>query len=145
MHQAPSHRNSWPLKVRTTLMLDCVCTTSAPEINAPFSWGGAPAPPQTPASGFAAAASPPAYIQTDGYIKAYTSPKGCTELRLGVSKTKNCQENDGDVRFCVPPQKTSKNKRKRQQIVKNQKIMFSDFLSFTELQGSYQGQKNVSE
>ena len=40
------------------------------------------------------------------------SSKGCTELKISLSRAKNVKETAGDVRFCVFPQKTSKNAKK---------------------------------
>ena len=37
---------------------------------------------------------------------------GRTELTIGVSKAKNCEEYARGVRFCVPPQKPRKNAEK---------------------------------
>ena len=39
-------------------------------------------------------------------------PKGRTELIIGGSGAKNCAEHHGNVRFCVAPQKPTKNCKK---------------------------------
>ena len=39
---------------------------------------------------------------------------GRTDLLIGQSKAKNCEESVGDVRIGVAPQKTSKNMEKRE-------------------------------
>ena len=44
---------------------------------------------------------------------AKMSSKGRTELKISLSRAKNVKEAAGDVRFCVCPQKTSKNVKKR--------------------------------
>ena len=41
------------------------------------------------------------------------SSRGRTELKICLSRAKNVNEAAGDVRFCVCPQKTSKNVKKR--------------------------------
>ena len=40
---------------------------------------------------------------------AKMSSKGRTELKISLSRAKNVKEAAGDVRFCIFPQKTSKN------------------------------------
>ena len=35
-----------------------------------------------------------------------------TDLRIGVSRAKNCKESDCDVHFCVAPPKPTKNSKK---------------------------------
>ena len=40
------------------------------------------------------------------------SSKGRTELQIGLSRAKNCEEVAGDVRFCVAPQKLHRNYEK---------------------------------
>ena len=41
------------------------------------------------------------------------SSKGRTELQISLSGAKNVEEVAGDVRFCVAPQKTGENTKKR--------------------------------
>ena len=43
---------------------------------------------------------------------AKMSSKGRTELKISLSRAKNVKEAAGDVRFCIFPQKTSKNCKK---------------------------------
>ena len=39
------------------------------------------------------------------------------DLRIGVSRAKNCEESDSDIHFCVAPLKPSNKNRKTKKIV----------------------------
>ena len=39
-----------------------------------------------------------------------------TDLRIGVSRAKNCKESDCDVHFCVAPPKPAKQTEKQKQV-----------------------------
>ena len=43
-----------------------------------------------------------------------------TDLRIGVSRAKNCEESDSDVHFCVAPPKPAK-KAEKQKMLTEQK------------------------
>ena len=44
-----------------------------------------------------------------------------TDLRIGVSRAKNCKESDSDVHFCVAPPKPA-NKSKKQTKIDRKKM-----------------------
>ena len=41
-----------------------------------------------------------------------------TDLRIGVSRAKNCEESDSDVHFCVAPPKTSQKTKIQKKMTK---------------------------
>ena len=41
-----------------------------------------------------------------------------TDLRIGVSRAKNCKESDCDVHFCVAPPKPAKKSKNKKQFPK---------------------------
>ena len=51
---------------------------------------------------------------------------GGTEVIIGASKAKNCEESFGEVRFCVAPQKPGKNREKL--VLETKKMSNAKFL-----------------
>ena len=49
-----------------------------------------------------------------------------TDLRIGVSRAKNCEESDSDVHFCVAPPKTTK-KAEKQKILTEKNLEKKNF------------------
>ena len=48
-----------------------------------------------------------------------------TDLRIGVSRAKNCEESDSDVHFCVaPPKPAKKNEKQKFLTEKNRENIF---------------------
>ena len=49
-----------------------------------------------------------------------------TDLRIGVSRTKNCKESDCDVHFCVAPPKPAKKAEKQKKLTEKNRDLFFD-------------------
>ena len=49
-----------------------------------------------------------------------------TDLRIGLSRAKNCKESDCDVHFCVAPPKPAEKAEKRKKLTEKITIFFFD-------------------